>query len=121
MENPSSYSAIPRLQIRSAILQSKVRILHGIACSLQSLAFSSPLWTSLSRQKYPGMSKDEIFESVERFYHRYCLRPKPIQRIMKTMLEDKDVRVRRLREGYEFFKSMAQRRSDLEAAKGATA
>ena len=45
--------------------------------------------------------------------------PKPILRIIRTMLEDKDVCVRRLREGYEFFKSMAQRRSDLEAAKTA--
>jgi hypothetical protein len=27
--------------------------------------------------------------------------------------------VRRLRESYEFFKSMAQRRTDLEAARGA--
>ena len=73
-----------------------------------------------SSLEYPGLSKDEIFESVERFYHRYYLRPKPILRIIKTMLEDKDVCVRRLREGYEFFKSMAQRRSDLEAAKAAT-
>ncbi len=48
------------------------------------------------------------------------LHPKPILRIIKTMLEDKDVCVRRLREGYEFFKSMAQRRSDLEAVKTAT-
>ena len=72
-----------------------------------------------SSLEYPGLSKDEIFESVERFYHRYYLRPKPILRIIKTMLEDKDVCVRRLREGYEFFKSMAQRRSDLEAAKSA--
>ena len=72
-----------------------------------------------SALEYPGLSKDEIFESVERFYHRYYLRPKPILRIIKTMLEDKDVCVRRLREGYEFFKSMAQRRSDLEAAKAA--
>jgi len=58
--------------------------------------------------KAPGisrLSKEEIFESVERFYHRYYLRPKPILRILKTMLEDKDVCVRRLREGYEFFKS----------------
>lgn len=68
---------------------------------------------------YPGLGKDEIFESVERFYHRYYLRPKPILRIIKTMLEDKDVCVRRLREGYEFFKSMAQRRNDLAAAKAA--
>jgi hypothetical protein len=35
------------------------------------------------------MSKDEIFESVERFYHRCYLRPKPILRNIKTMLEDK--------------------------------
>ena len=68
-----------------------------------------------SALEYPGLSKDEIFEKVERFYHRYYLRPKPIVRIIRTMLEDKDVCVRRLREGYEFFKSMAQRRSDLEA------
>ena len=74
-----------------------------------------------SALEYPGLSKEEIFESVERFYHRYYLRPKPILRIIKTMLEDKDVCVRRLREGYEFFKSMAQRRNDLEAAKAATA
>ena len=68
---------------------------------------------------YPGLNREEIFESVERFYHRYYLRPKPILRIIKTMLEDKDVCVRRLREGYEFFKSMAQRRRDLLAAKSA--
>jgi hopanoid biosynthesis associated radical SAM protein HpnJ len=72
-----------------------------------------------SALEYPCLSKEEIFESVERFYHRYYLRPKPILRIIKTMLEDKDVCVRRLREGYEFFKSMAQRRDDLEAAKAA--
>jgi hopanoid biosynthesis associated radical SAM protein HpnJ len=74
-----------------------------------------------SALEYPGLSKDEIFESVERFYHRYYLRPKPILRIIKTMLEDKDVCVRRLREGYEFFKSMAQRRTDLAASKAASA
>lgn len=66
---------------------------------------------------YPKLGKEEIFESVERFYHRYYLRPKPILRIIKTMLEDKDVCVRRLREGYEFFKSMAQRRNDLAASR----
>ena len=65
-------------------------------------------------------TKEEIFEAVDRFYRSYYLRPKPILRIIKTMLEDKDVLVRRCREGYEFFKSMAQRRSDLEAAKATT-
>lgn len=74
-----------------------------------------------SSLQYPGLSKEAIYESVERFYHRYYLRPKPILRIIRTMLEDKDVFVRRCREGYEFFKSMAQRRSDLAAAKSGTA
>ena len=74
-----------------------------------------------SALEYPGATKDEIFEAVDRFYRSYYLRPKPILRIIKTMLEDKDVCVRRLREGYEFFKSMAQRRSDLSAAKAAAA
>ncbi|MGI8967391.1 MAG: hopanoid biosynthesis associated radical SAM protein HpnJ [Limisphaerales bacterium] len=72
-----------------------------------------------SALEYPGLSKEEIFESVEKFYRRYYLRPKPILRIIKTMLEDKDVCVRRLREGYEFFKSMAQRRTDLATSKAA--
>jgi hopanoid biosynthesis associated radical SAM protein HpnJ len=72
-----------------------------------------------STLEYPELSKEEIFEAVDRFYRAYYLRPKPILRIIKTMLEDKDVCVRRLREGYEFFKSMAQRRSDLKAAKAA--
>ncbi len=66
---------------------------------------------------YPGLSKEEIFEAVERFYRRYYLRPRPILRIIKTMLQDKDVCVRRLREGYEFFKTMAQRRTDLASAR----
>lgn len=74
-----------------------------------------------SALEYPGLSKEEIFESVERFYHRYYLRPKPVLRIIKTMLEDKDVCVRRLREGYEFFKSMSQRRDDLEVARASSA
>ena len=57
--------------------------------------------------------QEEIFEAVEVFYRRYYLRPRPILRIIKTMLEDKDVCVRRLREGYEFFRTMSQRRNDL--------
>jgi radical SAM superfamily enzyme YgiQ (UPF0313 family) len=65
--------------------------------------------------EYPGLSKGEIFEAVETFYRRYYFRPRPILRIIKTMLEDKAVCVRRLREGYEFFKFMAQRKQDAAA------
>jgi hopanoid biosynthesis associated radical SAM protein HpnJ len=66
-----------------------------------------------SALEYPGLDKNEIFEAVDRFYRAYYLRPKPILRIVKTMLEDKDVFVRRCREGYEFFRSLRQRRNDL--------
>src|SRR5713101_2511924 len=72
-----------------------------------------------SALEYPGLPKDEIFEAVDRFYRSYYLRPKPILRIIKTMLEDKDVCVRRCREGYEFFKSLRQRKVDLAAARSA--
>jgi hypothetical protein len=72
-----------------------------------------------SALQYPGLNKEEIFEAVDRFYRAYYLRPKPILRIIKTMLEDKDVFVRRCREGYEFFKSLKQRKNDLEAARTA--
>ena len=69
-----------------------------------------------SSLEYPELSKEEIFEEVERFYRRYYLRPKPILRIIGTMLKDSRVMARRLREGYEFFTSMAKRRGDLKQA-----
>ncbi len=65
-----------------------------------------------SALEYPGLSKEEIFDAVERFYKTYYLRPKPILRILKTMFEDKHVMVRRLREGYEFFNFMSKRKKD---------
>src|SRR5208282_2889792 len=70
-----------------------------------------------SSLEYPGLSKEAIFEAVDRFYRAYYLRPKPILRIIKTMLEDKDVFVRRCREGYEFFRSLRQRKVDLAASR----
>ncbi|HTI70664.1 MAG TPA: hopanoid biosynthesis associated radical SAM protein HpnJ [Candidatus Limnocylindria bacterium] len=66
-----------------------------------------------STLEYEGLSKDKIFEEVDRFYKTYYLRPKPILRIIKTMLEDKGVFVRRCREGYEFFSSLHQRKVDM--------
>ena len=69
-----------------------------------------------STLEYPGLTKDQIFEAVDRFYRAYYLRPKPILRIIKTMLEDKEVFVRRCREGFEFFKSLKQRQDDSAAA-----
>ena len=42
-----------------------------------------------------------------------------ILRLIKTILEDKDIFVRRCREGYEFFKSLKQRKVDLAASRAA--
>lgn len=59
---------------------------------------------------YEGLSREDIFEAVERFYRRFYLRPRPIMRIIKEMLRDKHEFVRRVREGKEFFSFMARRK-----------
>ena len=59
---------------------------------------------------YKGLSREQIFETVERFYRRFYLRPRPIARILKEMLQDRHEFVRRLREGREFFSFMAKRK-----------
>jgi hopanoid biosynthesis associated radical SAM protein HpnJ len=69
-----------------------------------------------SALEYPGLGKDAIFEAVERFYRAYFFRPKPILRILKTMLGDKEIFVRRCREGYEFFRSLRQRKASTATA-----
>ncbi len=73
-----------------------------------------------STLEYPELSRDEIFEAVDRFYREYYLRPGPILRIVKTMLEDKSILVRRVREGFEFFRSLNQRKTDLARSQAAS-
>jgi hopanoid biosynthesis associated radical SAM protein HpnJ len=63
----------------------------------------------LAALEYPGLSKEEIFSSVETFYKRYYFRPRPIKRIVWTMLQDPAVMKRRLREGAEFFQFLRLR------------
>jgi hopanoid biosynthesis associated radical SAM protein HpnJ len=64
---------------------------------------------------YQGLSREEIFEAVERFYRRFYLRPQPILRILKEMLRDRDEFRRRIREGKEFFSFMAKRKEVVKA------
>jgi len=61
--------------------------------------------------EYPGLSREAIFEAMERFYMRFYFRPKPILRIVKDMLKDREVMVRRLREGREFLTFMLTHKS----------
>jgi len=64
---------------------------------------------------YVGLSREYIFESVERFYRRFYLRPSPILRILKEMLRDRHLFVRRVREGAEFFSFMAKRKEVVQS------
>ncbi len=65
---------------------------------------------------YEGLSSQEMHAALERFYRAYYLRPRPILRIVKDMLRDRQVMQRRLREAREFFSFMAQRRQPPAAA-----
>ena len=59
---------------------------------------------------YPHLPKEEMFEAVERFYRRFYFRPRPVLRILKEMLSDREVFKRRAREGREFLSFMARRK-----------
>lgn len=59
--------------------------------------------------EYEGLTREEIFRSVERFYKSYYFRPRPIARMVGEMLGDWDMMKRRLREGAEFFRFLRLR------------
>ena len=63
----------------------------------------------LAALEYDGLSREEIFRSVEKFYKAYYFRPRPIARMLGEMLRDWDVMKRRLREGAEFFRFLRLR------------
>ncbi len=60
--------------------------------------------------QYPNLSRREIFKAVETFYQRFYFRPRPILRIVRTMLSDREICRRRLHEAREFFHFLQERR-----------
>ncbi|MEX0268672.1 hopanoid biosynthesis associated radical SAM protein HpnJ [Leptolyngbyaceae cyanobacterium UHCC 1019] len=60
---------------------------------------------------YPTLSSEQIEESVEQMYRRFYFRPKAIFPIVREMLGDRQMLVRRLREGKEFFAYLGDRRT----------
>jgi hopanoid biosynthesis associated radical SAM protein HpnJ len=58
---------------------------------------------------YPGLSRTEIFDSVEAFYRSFYFRPSKIASIVGEMVKSPDVMKRRLREGVEFFRFLRER------------
>ena len=62
-----------------------------------------------SALSYPHLSSAEIFDALETFYKRFYFRPRKIWAITCEMARDRQMLVRRLREGVEFFRFLAQR------------
>lgn len=65
--------------------------------------------TQLAALEYDGLTREEIFAWVEKFYKGYYFRVRPIGRIVKTMLTDWQEMKRRLREGMEFLRFLRLR------------
>ncbi|HEY4659683.1 MAG TPA: hopanoid biosynthesis associated radical SAM protein HpnJ, partial [Gemmatimonadaceae bacterium] len=62
-----------------------------------------------SALSYPHLAHTEIFDSVDAFYRRFYFRPRKIFALAGGMLRDRRVLGRRLREGAEFVRFLAQR------------
>lgn len=60
---------------------------------------------------YPGLSAEEIFDAVERFYRSYYFRPAYVFKSVKKMVRSRDERKRLMREAGEFFSTLRRRRA----------
>ena len=65
--------------------------------------------TQIAPLNYPHLGHTEIFNSVEDFYKKFYFRPSKIAEIVGEMLTSRDMLVRRLREGVEFFQFLKNR------------
>lgn len=63
----------------------------------------------ISSLNYPHLSKDEIFDAVNDFYKAFYFRPGKIWDMTSEMVRDRQMLVRRLREGVEFFRFLGAR------------
>ena len=63
----------------------------------------------LAHIEYPGLSSEEILDSVHRFYDEYYFRPRAIFRILKKAVFNSDERKRLYVEGKTFMKLRSQR------------
>jgi hopanoid biosynthesis associated radical SAM protein HpnJ len=62
-----------------------------------------------SALSYPHLSSAQIFDAVEVFYRRFYFRPRKIWAMTREMARDRRMLARRLREGAEFLRFLAQR------------
>jgi len=64
----------------------------------------------VSSLEYPGLSHEDIFRAVDRFYKRFYFRASKIGEITFEMIKSWDMTKRRLREGVEFFQFLYGRK-----------
>jgi radical SAM superfamily enzyme YgiQ (UPF0313 family) len=69
----------------------------------------------VSTLRYSHLSADEIEDAVERMYRRFYFRHRPILRFLREMATDRQMLVRRLREGGEFFDYLRERKQIARA------
>jgi hopanoid biosynthesis associated radical SAM protein HpnJ len=83
------------------------------------LAFD-PLVDELGYQKctinYPGLTANEIYASVERFYRSFYFRPRYIFKAVRKMISSSEECKRLLKEGVQFLSTMRARRAQLQQA-----
>jgi hopanoid biosynthesis associated radical SAM protein HpnJ len=65
--------------------------------------------------RYPGLSSDEIYAAVERFYRSFYFRPKYIFKAVRKMATSTEECKRLLKEGRQFLSTMRQRRAQASA------
>ncbi|HEU5336742.1 MAG TPA: hopanoid biosynthesis associated radical SAM protein HpnJ [Terriglobales bacterium] len=63
----------------------------------------------LAHIEYPGLSSEEILESVHRFYDEYYFRPRAVYRILRKAVFDSSERKRLYKEARTFLKLRSQR------------
>ena len=66
--------------------------------------------------KYPGLSNDEIYASVERFYRNFYFRPRYIFKAVRKMASSSEECRRLLKEGVQFLSTMRRRRAEAHSA-----
>ncbi len=62
---------------------------------------------------YPGLSGDEIYKAVERFYRSFYFRPRYIFKAVRKMASSSEECRRLLKEGKQFLSTMRQRRAQV--------
>jgi hopanoid biosynthesis associated radical SAM protein HpnJ len=65
---------------------------------------------------YPGLTNDEIYAAVERFYRSFYFRPRYIFKAVRKMVSSTEECKRLLKEGVQFLSTMRQRRAQAQPA-----